>query len=218
MIARIDPDAWKNIPGWTCRRLREWYSQVAREIPGGGTFVEIGVAYGASLAYLITQLAERELVDDDGWRGMQPVRTVGVDIWQDHQGKGQLDDETWNRVTGHGDPFRACVAELARSASYVFGRTTLVRDTGANAANLFGPDTVDCVFIDEHHTFESVSEAIKAWLPKVKRGGWLSGHDCNPHYPGVMQAVSACLPGEVDVREPHPFDGGWGGVWVWKKP
>lgn len=204
MISYPSTDAWKEIPGWTCHRLRQWYDEVALTISPGGTFVEIGVAYGASLAYL-------------GARVHESVRMVGVDIFEEHQGRAQLDDATWRRVLSHGDPLAACVGELARSASYMLGRLTLIRRTGERAAELMRRDSVDVVFIDEHHTYESVSACIKAWLPNVRAGGYLSGHDCNPNYPGVEKAVREHLPG-AEFRAPHPDDNGWGGVWTWRKP
>lgn len=223
MSLTVTPDleAWRNIPGWTCTRLREWYDEVALFIPDGGTFVEIGVAYGASLSYLIARLIMREEqcspLDDRVPPCFSAIRTVGVDIWEAFQGQ-ELAPDVWARVSACKDPMTACLSELARSAAYVYGRTTLVRDTGENAAKLFKDGSVDVVFIDEHHTRESVSAAIRAWLPKVKSGGILSGHDCNDHYPGVLQACADLLPSNIEVRPPHPDDNGWGGVWVWRKP
>lgn len=198
--------SWQDIPGWTCTRLREWYHEVAswNSCP---TLVEIGVAYGASLAYLSGSLDPLD----------RETRLVGIDIWQEHQGRDQISPEAWARVTGHGNPMRACVRELELHAPGAMSRITLIRSTGVDAADGFADGSVGVVFIDEHHTYESVTGAIRAWLPRVRKGGYLSGHDCNPHYPGVLQAVSELLPG-AEIREPHPDDNGWGGVWVWRKP
>ena len=191
--------SWNDIPGWTCHRLRELYDELA---PTGGTFVEIGVAYGASLAYMAS-------------RSHRFDKLFGVDIWESHQGHGQLSDEVWQRVTSR-SPMASCIAELDRS-SVDMSKITLIRKTGVEAAADFDDTSVNVIFIDEHHTLESVSTCIEAWLPKMKPGGIMSGHDCNPHYPGVLQAVEKCLTG-AEVRPPHENDGGWGGVWKWVKP
>ena len=40
------------------------------------------------------------------------------------------------------------------------------------------PDDCDIIFIDADHTYKSVYNDIELALPKVKKGGILSGHDC----------------------------------------
>ena len=40
--------------------------------------------------------------------------------------------------------------------------------------------SLDFVFIDAHHTYESVKEDIDCWYSKVKIGGILAGHDYWP--------------------------------------
>lgn len=198
--------AWDAIPGWTCGRLREWYAELAIELADheAAHFVEIGVAYGASLAFFCEQLTH-------------PVRVTGVDIWEEHQGKDQLPADVWARVKEHGTPIQACLAEWRRSSPVTYWWAGMHRATGKDAALVYADGSIDAVFIDEHHTYESVGDAIKAWMPKVRSGGWLSGHDLNDHYPGVGKAVFELLP-NAEVREPLPEDMGWGGIWKWRKP
>jgi len=56
-------------------------------------------------------------------------------------------------------------------------------------AKYFEPRTLDIVFIDGDHEYEGVSNDIEAWLPKVKNGGIIAGHDYDTPFPGVMKAV-----------------------------
>lgn len=54
------------------------------------------------------------------------------------------------------------------------------------------PDELDLVFIDANHEYSEVRKDILSWLPKVRRGGLLSGHDYDqniPMFSGVKQAV-----------------------------
>jgi predicted O-methyltransferase YrrM len=55
-------------------------------------------------------------------------------------------------------------------------------------ANKFEDSSLDFVFIDADHTYESVVKDINSWYPKLKKGGILSGHDY-PSWNGVKKAV-----------------------------
>ncbi|KKK62149.1 hypothetical protein LCGC14_3007230, partial [marine sediment metagenome] len=48
----------------------------------------------------------------------------------------------------------------------------------------------DFVFIDANHSYECVVKDIKAWTPKLRPGGMLSGHDFSDRYSGVVGAVT----------------------------
>jgi len=64
---------------------------------------------------------------------------------------------------------------------------------------------IDMVFIDADHSYEGVHNDILKWLPKVKSGGIISGHDygLNPagvnRFPGVDRAVHELL-GEENIK------------------
>lgn len=64
-----------------------------------------------------------------------------------------------------------------------------------DAVKKFKDKSVDFVFLDASEIYEDVKEDITNWLPKVKPGGVLAGHDYYPegHYdwfPGVKNAVN----------------------------
>ena len=47
---------------------------------------------------------------------------------------------------------------------------------------------MDFVFLDAAHDYENVKEDILSWYPKVKVGGWLTGHDYFLGHFGVKKA------------------------------
>lgn len=57
------------------------------------------------------------------------------------------------------------------------GRHEIMRMTSLEAAAKFSAHSVDFVFIDGDHSYTGCSADIDAWLPKVRNGGILGGHD-----------------------------------------
>jgi hypothetical protein len=77
-------------------------------------------------------------------------------------------------------------------------RSALLRTQSLTAASLFQDGFFDFVYIDAEHDYDHVKADIAAWYPKVKPGGFLSGHDYEPGWTnpegkffpfGVIEAV-----------------------------
>lgn len=60
--------------------------------------------------------------------------------------------------------------------------------SSVDAARFIVDGSLDLVFIDADHSYESVKNDIIAWLPKVRVGGVICGHDYE-YKIGVVQAV-----------------------------
>jgi len=106
----------------------------------------------------------------------------GIDHWQTSRWwrYRRLTDEEWEIHY-----FNACHLMCH------FFKLHIVRMTSLNAVKLFPEEYFDLVFIDADHSYESVVNDIKIWLPLVKKGGWLTGHDYydNKKNFGVIKAV-----------------------------
>lgn len=50
-------------------------------------------------------------------------------------------------------------------------------DKSVDAAKNFADGSLDFVYIDANHSYAFVKEDILAWLPKIKKGGIIGGHD-----------------------------------------
>lgn len=57
------------------------------------------------------------------------------------------------------------------------GRFSKLKMTSAEAAHEIG--TVDAVYIDGSHRYEAVMDDLNLWVPKVRNGGVVAGHDWN---------------------------------------
>ena len=52
-----------------------------------------------------------------------------------------------------------------------------IRLQSIEASKLYKDSSIDIIFIDACHEYDCVISDISCWLPKVKHGGILSGHD-----------------------------------------
>ncbi len=75
-----------------------------------------------------------------------------------------------------------------------------LRMSSLAAAKTIEDGSVDVLFIDADHSYQATLADIKAWLPKVKSGGVLCGHDYGDLFPGVKQAVDEMFGEAVRVR------------------
>ena len=57
------------------------------------------------------------------------------------------------------------------------GQCKFLRATSTEASETFEDESLDLVYIDGCHKYESVKKDISVWYPKVKTGGILCGHD-----------------------------------------
>jgi hypothetical protein len=66
-----------------------------------------------------------------------------------------------------------------------------VREFSLDAAKLIPDGSLDYVYIDACHEAPHVGNDIAAWVPKVRPGGMVSGHDYIYPHRAVMMAVDA---------------------------
>lgn len=109
----------------------------------------------------------------------------GVDIW-----KHQPDAEQKAGGRSYVKHDLAAYERTVRDKARRYGpRAILHKMHTVDAAELYADEHFDFVFIDADHRYEGVRDDIAAWWPKVRSGGILMGHDFQPTFPGVMQAV-----------------------------
>jgi predicted O-methyltransferase YrrM len=177
--------SYADIPGFMAPEVAEFYSVMASRVPHDGAIVEVGVAYGRSLAYLVEALAA---VDK------RNVRVFGVDVWSDFMGC-ERDDWIGERARAlkaiYESPRAAAAAQLEVHCPSAMNVARLVHMASLAASLALAPHgPFDLVFIDAEHTYESIAADVVAWEPHVKRGGVLAGDDYDADmFPGLVRGV-----------------------------
>lgn len=174
---------WQEIEGWF-----EWRSaqeEAAHFFPEGSCFVEVGTYLGRSICSLA------EVVERSG----KSITLVGIDTCRGSGPEGpRQKDYHGAAVNRGGGTFAGTLHKNVLTCGYG-DRISLVIADSVRAADLFTDASIDWVHLDARHDFESLRNDIRAWLPKVKRGGWLSGDDYDElKWPEVVKAVADVLP------------------------
>jgi len=74
-----------------------------------------------------------------------------------------------------------------------FKNISLISDYSYNVDYLFDDNSIDFIYIDGNHSYESVKKDLKLYLPKIKNNCVIAGHDYSPQHQGVMDAVDEVL-------------------------
>lgn len=75
-----------------------------------------------------------------------------------------------------------------------------ITEFSTEAAKGFREKSVDIVYLDASHDYDSVMADIESWRGIVRPGGFLCGDDYIEGWPGVMKAVNECFPKEKIIR------------------
>lgn len=66
----------------------------------------------------------------------------------------------------------------------------ILQEESVAASNRFDDGSLDLVFVDGDHHQAAVMKDLAAWVPKIRNGGVVCGHDYGePQWPGVKSAV-----------------------------
>lgn len=111
-------------------------------------------------------------------------KIICVDPYSDSLAKAELDHPEL------GWTMSSVREEFIKRVLLNFPQVELLQTTSVRAARALSDEKFDLVYIDGNHSYESVKEDIAAWLPLVKSGGWIAGHDYNSiEFPGCVRAV-----------------------------
>jgi predicted O-methyltransferase YrrM len=110
-------------------------------------FRKLGFKYGAEVGVRYGRYSEILCQNIPG------LKLLCIDIWRGR------------------DTFQTAKDRLSRY------NTVLIQKSSMDAVKDIPDESLDFVFIDANHSYDSVKEDIREWTRKVRKGGIVSGHD-----------------------------------------
>lgn len=162
------------------------YSDMVKKFPSNSHFVEIGSWKGKSSAYMAVEIANSG----------KKIKFDCIDPWPDWKAEGEYFETMCTNL------YETFLSNIDPINQYI----NPIRNTSMEVVDSYKNESLDFIFIDGNHEYEFVFDDISRWLPKVKIGGILAGHDY--HAPSVIKAVSDNNLTNIISRD---------GCWVYEK-
>ena len=171
--------------------------------------------HGYHVAELINQYNFKKIAEIGVYDGATTIRVLeecsqvkeywAIDLWQQVRigtpGYGKI--STLNQVSWNKNYLKVC------RFMFHFPSLKIIHASSSGASGLFSSEYFDLIFVDANHSYEAVLADIELWLPKMKLGGLLTGHDFeNTDFPGVKKAVTEKFGDGIEVYK--------GGIWIKK--
>jgi len=134
-------------------------ASLVNELFPNGKGVEIGVLEGEYSKIILERWENGQLFMVDAWRHL--------DGYIDMHGR---DDKY------HHD----CLVRACQNTKRWENRAHIVRMDSVASSSVFPDEYFDFIYIDADHSYEGVMRDMKAWWPKVKKGGLFCGDDYIP--------------------------------------
>jgi hypothetical protein len=173
----------KDIQGWY-----DWHKLTQRlvmhSMPQGGTYIEVGVWKGKSLVAF----------GEECMRFGKNAKLYGVDLFG-----GKQDDYLMDRIVEEeGGSFFGATQKNLLDCNIV---ATLIRGDSVKSARQFDDESADIILIDALHTYEAVKRDTLAWMPKLKKNGYMLWHDCDREE--VRRAVRESWGNNFRIEKPR---------------
>jgi len=178
---------WRRVEGHTEASLVQVYAKAIAMMPDDFRFVEVGSFLGQSAAVAVVEAVNSgktfQIDCVDLWKRTTAINNrtafdAPKEERADESKKVDFLEKFKNNLEKH---------DLLQYVTPKQGKSVEIAAT-------YEDESVDFVFIDAEHTYKYVNGDIQAWLPKLKKGGIMAGHDYNPRaswsVDGVIKAVN----------------------------
>jgi hypothetical protein len=155
------------------------YKDIVKSAEDGDIFVEVGSWKGRSTSCLAVEIANSK----------KDITLYAVDTWE-----GSVE----HMESAEKESLPTLYETFLRNMVPVEEYYLPLKLTSTEASKKFKDGTLKFVFLDASHEYEDVKRDIEDWMPKVKPGGILAGHDYYPEdqydwFPGVKKAVNETI-------------------------
>jgi cephalosporin hydroxylase len=99
-----------------------------------------------------------------------PLELYLVDCWEQQNLNNYENDILYN--SNHTEAYKYVCSKF-----YHMKNIKIIKDYSLKAVQNFPDKYFDIVYLDANHSKESVYQDLIAWTPKIKSGGFMSGHD-----------------------------------------
>jgi predicted O-methyltransferase YrrM len=142
---------FNKIEGWFS--FGDLYRDAVYNAKDGAVFVEVGSWKGRSAAFMAVEIINSK----------KKINFYCVDSWQGDISGGLKNIDVYD--------------EFISNMKDVLYSVKIIRKLSTQASKDFEDKSIDFIFIDASHDYESVLEDIRHWYPKLKEGGTIAGHD-----------------------------------------
>lgn len=158
---------WNSIPGFVSLKKVKKIQQVVKKLPSVCRVVELGSYKGRSAVAIASVLPDQgTLYCIDHFQGSPEMESWKID-------SSNLLEDFCQNIKDFG----------------VENKIQVLAMTGDKAVDQFESESLDMLFIDAAHDYDSVKSDLLSWYPKLKTDGFLFCDDYEETWVGVVQAV-----------------------------
>ena len=157
------------------------YKKMVSDANENSHFVEVGVWKGRSAAFMAVEIINSK----------KDIKFDCVDTWE-----GSVEHKEFDVVINK-ELYKLFIDNIEPVKNVI----NPIKLPSLDAVNLYNDESLDFIFIDASHEYEDVKNDIISWLPKLKNGGILAGHDYEI-FDGVTRAVNELFKKhEIEISE-----------------
>ena len=163
---------YQNTVGESWFDFQDFYSWIVKQYDSGAHFIEVGVWKGRSACYMAVEIINSN----------KNIKFDCIDTWIINTDPVIANEFKCYEPLSIYDIFEKNIEPVKHIINPI-------KALSYNAPDMYEDNSIDFVFIDASHDYESVKKDIVAWYPKVKQNGIISGHDYFNEWCGVKKAV-----------------------------